>query len=133
MRRFSKRKRYHVKNKYRNIRKHGKYVFYGISSTLFYLMFQYTVYKLEIRNPFFDNDPVLWYLATYFFTEIIGHISYKKAFVLIGSYGIKGAGDFRAGIRSGEHWIARLIIYGGILLTTNFLLWIVYWISLLFN
>lgn len=122
--------------KKRNYNKKGnrynEYTIYGVSSTVFYIIFQLVTYQLGLNNPFYDSNPGLWLILTYFFTELVGVFAYKYAFRLVGEYGIKGTGGIRAAIRSGEHWITRLIIYAFILFATSIILWIAYGISLLF-
>ena len=132
---YNKRKSY-KSNKYRKSnRKNTKkndYVIYGSSSTLFYIVFMIITYRLGLNNPFYDSNPGLWWIGTYFFTELVGVFAYKSAYSFVGEHGIKGTGDVKAAIRSGEHWFARLVIYATILFITSIVLWIAYWISLLF-
>jgi len=116
------------KKRYRS----NDYAIYGASSTIFYIVFMIITYQLGLNNPFYDSNPGLWWIGTYLFTELVEMFAYKSAYKIVGDYGIKGTGDIRAAIRSGEHWFARLVIYATILFITSFVLWIAYWISLLF-
>lgn len=131
---YYKRKKYEKRryNKNYGKKKSNNYVVYGTSSTIFYILFMVVTYRLGLNNPFYDSNPGMWWIGTYFFTELVGVFAYKEAYSFVGKHGIKGTGDIRASVRSGQHWFTRLIIYATILFITSIVLWIVYWISLLF-
>jgi len=132
---YKKRRNYKSKKfrkQYRKNTKRNDYVMYGSASTVFYIVFLIITYRLGLNNPFYDSNPGLWWIGTYIFTELIGVFAYKSAYSFVGEYGIKGTGDIRASVRSGEHWVTRLVIYATIVFITSIILWIAYWITLLF-